>query len=404
MTIKRWPRTLLLASMYMMGILGIVATGGGGSGGGGDENWSCDLNVENISPTTDGSGDIWISVMIAVSNEKFTNSVVRLKSNGSEAVSYVVGIGQYDNYSRAIAIAADGSGDVYAGGDFDKGILRLNRDGSLDSGFAIGAGFNGRVNSLAPAMDGSGDVYVAGEFSTYDGNPVNQIVRLDSNGSLVGGFNPPVVFGYVVALATDMSDDIYLSNIPNGVGRLNSDGSRDMGFTVVATGGNVRSIAPAVDGSDDVYIGGEPRYLARANSNGSLDAGFATGSGFDWGIFSIAPAADGTGAIYAGGMFTTYDGNASNGIIRLNSNGSREANFMIGSGFDRGQFGEATISAVARAQDGTTDVFAGGTFDYYNGTRSFGIARLNDDGSLDPSFDVRLSTDLGTCSKETNLS
>jgi len=37
MTIKRWPRTLLLASMYMMGILGIVASGGGGGSGGDDE-------------------------------------------------------------------------------------------------------------------------------------------------------------------------------------------------------------------------------------------------------------------------------------------------------------------------------------------------------------------------------
>jgi hypothetical protein len=64
----------------------------------------------------------------------------------------------------AMAPATDGSGDLYVGGRFtaynSKGInriVRLNTDGTVDAGFAVGTGFNGTVNTLAPATDGSGD-------------------------------------------------------------------------------------------------------------------------------------------------------------------------------------------------------------------------------------------------------
>jgi len=48
MTIKRWPRTLLLASIYMMGILGVVASGGnGGSGGSSGDDEPAPITAAN---------------------------------------------------------------------------------------------------------------------------------------------------------------------------------------------------------------------------------------------------------------------------------------------------------------------------------------------------------------------
>jgi hypothetical protein len=47
-------------------------------------------------------------------------------------------------------------------------------------------GFNTQVNNIAIAKDGSGDVYVGGAFTTYDGNSgINRIVRLNAG----TGFN-----------------------------------------------------------------------------------------------------------------------------------------------------------------------------------------------------------------------
>ena len=87
--------------------------------------------------------------------------------------------------------AGDGSGDVYVGGTFTSyksasasHIVRLNADGSLDQGFATGAGFDGTVQSIALAADGSGDIIAGGEFTSYGATPVGRIARLDATGKL----------------------------------------------------------------------------------------------------------------------------------------------------------------------------------------------------------------------------
>jgi len=54
MTYKKWPRALLLASMYMMGILGVVASGGGGGSGGESEGGDID------NPPSESFDGIWL--------------------------------------------------------------------------------------------------------------------------------------------------------------------------------------------------------------------------------------------------------------------------------------------------------------------------------------------------------
>ena len=64
--------------------------------------------------------------------------------------------GAQQSLVRALAIAtvALNLDDVYVGGDFERGIQRLNDDGSLDFGFATGDGFNGPVTIIVAAADG----------------------------------------------------------------------------------------------------------------------------------------------------------------------------------------------------------------------------------------------------------
>jgi len=390
----------------MMGILGIVASGGSGGGGSDDENFSCGITVADIDPATDSSGDIWLSASVVVDPAdvpEHLNRVIRVKSNGLEASSFLVGTGNGQNWATSIAAAVDGSGDVYAGGDFSKGILRLNSDGSLDADFAIGSGFNGRVTKVAPATDGSATVYVAGNFSEYNGNPVGQTIRLNANGSVDGSFNPSIT-STSIALATDGSDDIYV-----GLNRLNSNGSLDTNYPSATC---VSSLAAAADlDFGDVYFYCNSNVsLERFNSTGTRDLGFSDGFGLVLRDLndpqfppSIVPAVDGTSAIYVGGYLERYDLNPVNDIIRLNNDGSIEANFITGSGFDRGRFGNGSIHSVVRAKDGTTDIYAGGEFDFYNGIITKSVARLNDDGSLDSGFQIRINTDRGVCDKQTNL-
>jgi hypothetical protein len=401
--------------LYGLGIFGILATGG--SSDDDDDSVDCIIDVvSDIESTIDGTNDIWVTADGL--GDPATIVVARLRSNGSEVSVFTVGTGLADR-ANAIAVAADGTGDLYVGGNFEKGILRLNSDASLDPGFAVGSGFTWSfgdmsVQSIVPAADGSGDIYVAGTFDTYDSNPTHGIVRLNADGSLDAVFDATSVGqGFSAALAADGSGRIYSSDVDGapgdrGVGRLNIDGSQDMGFTVFPSDFANMVITPAVDFTDDVYIGwGHAPALIRVDFSGATDSDFDIGTGFSGSLTpdltnpfvrSIEPVAFSAGAIYVGGDFTAYDGNAANGIVRLNNDGSQDFNFMIGSGFN------AAPTVITSALDGSSDIYVGGHFGWptrgYNGAPVTGIVRLKADGSLDTSFTPGITFDGNVCTNQ----
>ena len=369
-----------------------------------------DNNVQSISPTNDGSGDVYVGGNFSSYNGTTSNRIIRLNSDGSVDTAFTSG---FNSTVYSLSPTNDGSGNVYVGGAFttyngsgsgSTRIIRLNSDGSVDTAFAIGSGFNARVRSISPATDGSGDVYVGGSFTTYNGSASNRIIRLNSDGSVdtafvVGsGFDNEVLS---LSPAADGSGNVYAGGYfttYNGTGsnyiiRLNSDSSVDAGFAVGSGFDNeVLSLSPATDGSGDVYVGGlfttyngsASNRIIRLNSDGSVDAGFAVGSGFDSDVQSLSTATDGSGDVYVGGSFTTYNGSASNRIIRLNSDGTVDTAFAVGSGF--GAFDE--IKSLSPTTDGSGDVYVGGGFTTYNGTNSNRIIRLNSDGTVDTAFAV----------------
>src|SRR6185295_635292 len=160
-----------------------------------------------------------------------------------------------------IALAGDGSGRLYVGGDFTTyngtevtRLIRLNPDGTIDPAFVTGFGFNGSVRSIAPAGDGSGNVYVGGDFTSYNGTPANSLVRLHANGTVDLTF----VMG--------------------------------AGFTGAGLNSGVRSIASVGDRSGNVYVGGDftsyngtpANNLVRLQADGAVDPVFVTGVGFNF--------------------------------------------------------------------------------------------------------------------------
>ncbi|MES9972536.1 MAG: delta-60 repeat domain-containing protein, partial [Candidatus Thiodiazotropha sp.] len=289
----------------------------------------------------------------------------------------------FNDSVTSITPAADGSGDLYLIGDFttydntaSKHIIRLNSDGSVDTAFALGSGFDGAIKSVSTATDGSGDLYVGGIFTSYNGIASNHIIRLNSDGTVDTAF----------AVGT--------------------------GFAGVYSSTGVYAITPAMDGSGDLYVGGNfstyngiaSNNIIRLNSDGTVDDTFAVGSGFagvysSTGVYSISPATDTSGDLYVGGDFSSYNGIASNNIIRLNSNGTVDNGFSVGSGFDvsdDSSFGLPVIShvnTIAPTTDGSGDLYVGGSFDIYNGIASKNIIRLNSDGTVDNSFALGAGVD-----------
>ena len=79
--------------------------------------------------------------------------------------------------------------------------------------------------------------------------------------------------------------------------------------------------------------------------------------------------------------------------MRLNSDGSQQASFVIGVAGN-----EIAVRAIAIATDPfkPDKVYVGGDF-------AEGILRLNEDGSADGDFAVGISSEGGICSNETIL-
>jgi uncharacterized delta-60 repeat protein len=121
--------------------------------------------------------------------------------------------------------------------------------------------------------------------------------------------------------------------------------------------------------------------------SGDRDPSFDTGVpvGFDGGVNTLAIQAD--GKIIVGGGFTSYQGESANGIIRLNSDGSIDTSFNISDGFDSG-----TVYTLAIQADGK--IIVGGWFNGYQGESANRIIRLNSDGSIDDTFDMGTGFDL----------
>jgi hypothetical protein len=108
---------------------------------------------------------------------------------------FSVGTG-FDNIVSTIEIQTDGK--ILVGGSFttynetsSTRIARLNADGTLDSGFSVGTGFNSTVNTIA--IQTGGKILVGGGFTTYNGISSSRIARLGNDGFILvtDGDNAP---------------------------------------------------------------------------------------------------------------------------------------------------------------------------------------------------------------------
>jgi len=330
-------------------------------------------------------GKILVGGFFNAYNGVTQNYIARLNSDGSLDTSFNIGSG-FNSDVRSIAIQADGK--ILVGGLFleyngvtQNRIARLNSDGSLDTSFVTGSGFNNSVFSIALQADGK--ILAGGQFTVYNDVIQRRIARLNTDGSLDTSFVTGDGFNnglYSIALQADGKIVVggfftaYNGVTQNRIARLNSDGSLDTSF-VTGDGFNdtVLSIVPQADGK--IIVGGffneyngtsTGRGIARLNPNGSLDTSFVTGTSFNSGVYSIVLQAD--GKILVGGQFTTYNGALQGGIARLNPNGSLDTSFNISSGFN------SAVLSIALQADGK--ILAGGQFTAYNGVTQQRIARL----------------------------
>ena len=124
-------------------------------------------------------------------------------------------------------------------------------------------------------------------------------------------------------------------------------------------------------------------HIVRLDQSGSLDPNFKTGAGFSNATDVFCGLDSQNRLVCVGRVFTSYSGSACNGIVRINTNGSRDTTFNIGTGFAGGGF---TIKYISIQPD--DKVVVSGQFTSYSGSACNGIVRINPDGTRDTTFNI----------------
>ena len=270
-------------------------------------------------------------------------------------------------------------------------LNQFAQDGSLDLAFNPGIGATELIYTAALQTDGK--IVIGGNFDYYEGVSRDYIARLDNDGSLDNSFivgtgtNGTVIKSVVlpdgkIIIAGVFSN--YNGTSAGHIARLNSDGTLDATFNLGGVGANnyIYSVALLPDGKILIcggfttFNGVARNRMARLNSDGSLDSTFDVGSGFNDLVLTMAVQSD--GKILAGGSFNTFQGVSQNRIVRLNSNGSKDVTFNVGNGADN------IVRTIALQND--NKVLVGGNFVNFAGVSKRRITRLNSNGSQDVSF------------------
>ena len=341
------------------------------------------------------------------------NRIIRLNINGSIDSSFNVGTGFSGENSasgRVNKIFLQPDGKIIVIGYFRiyngvivNGIVKLNPDGSIDNSFNTGTGFDYSPEDIIRKSDGS--FIIVGKFLTYNGTETKYIVKLNSDGNKDETFNAGgvgannwiysikedsggrLIVGGIFNSYNNNNQTIGQPSLTNTVARINSDGSVDTQFNLPSSwnhNGSTFKICLQPDGKIilggiwTVFNGNPSGSIIRLNSDGSVDSGFNTGTGFNDKVNSIFLQPD--GKIIVGGQFSHFNGASANKIVRLNTDGTRDNSFNVGTGFSSTSFTTFIISIL---QQTNNKIVMGGSFENYKGTSFGNIIRLESDGSLE---------------------
>jgi uncharacterized delta-60 repeat protein len=385
----------------------------------------------------------------ALYGDNYSLYLTRSNADGSVDTSFGGGTGRvelpvtYGSSSAAPVIQSDGKVLITVGtpgSAADVKVVRLNADGTLDTGFGTGGA---AVVAVASGIDtprkillqGDGKIIVAGtgNSGTTATNDFT-LIRLNADGTLDTSFNGNGKLVVPVGTNADtangallqqdgkivVSGTVATGTFPDyGLIRVNADGTLDSTFgnggkLILPVGvGNDASYVVTQQGDGKLIAAGYSRSttaadsdwdmsLVRLNANGTLDTTFGSagkvithiGNQNDR-IFAIQIQPD--GKIVTAGTMNSQISNSLGGqfaITRYNADGTIDTSF--------GTDGIATLpghglgdQVASLALVNGKIVLFGSTFNNTQFDVGAVIARLNADGSLDSSFATGQASTIG---------
>ncbi len=297
-------------------------------------------------------------------------------------------------------ISVDSNNNAYVGGSFttyngvtSHFIIKLDPNGYVDSTFNVGNNFYYQLNDCVDAIaidEVNEKIYIGGKFTSYSGQTCNNIISLNYDGSINTDFDYGTGFnGAVYSIYHDSIDDlIYVGgnftsyngitgNSVNQFTCLNSDGSRYTGFTH-----SLSTIVSPVDGritryNNKIYYTCSyitPIEIIRFNLDGTVDNTFS----YDSNNYQINAAHDfrinDDGSLYVCGFPSGIPSDT--GLIKLNSTGGTDSSFT-----------SLLYSERHRAMEIVGDyMYVLSDSGRYDGTNPYCIAKIAFDGTKDLAF------------------
>lgn len=376
-----------------------------------------DAEAHSLALQTDGK--IVVAGEANLNNGDF--ALVRYNSNGTLDTAFdtdgrvTTDFGFGYDYSNSVVVQQDGKIVAAGAAQSDFALARYNSDGSLDTSFDI----DGKVTTdFYFYIDRGNTLFVqSGNRMILAGTSYNQsddfaLAGYLSDGSLDTTFgNDGLVstdfnFGdyqgediviqpdgkIIIAGSTSTSGD---SGI--GIARINQDGSLDDTF---AGDGTLRTdfsimddycTGVALQGDNKIVVFGTADgmfALARFNPDGSFDISFGTNGIVITDLQDVSGAFSGDVVLQPDDKILVVGGsNDDFTLVRYNSDGSLDNSFGTGGIVSTDFFGSPdTAYDLAIQSDGK--ILAAGYEGYGEDFGQFGLARYNEDGSLDTTFDL----------------
>ena len=300
------------------------------------------------------------------------------------------------------------NGQIVVGGSFTSyngnpvgNIARVNPNGSLDTAFqtASGLGANGLVRSVVINSDGT--ILIGGDFTSYNNVTRNHVARLNPDGSLDTTFDPGTgLNGPVYSIAS--SPGLVLLTATNGNGLEN-----DKIFNVGTGRGSVLINYNFIQDSNDlrVFYGGalifEAAVMAGPDTNTTVDIPFGPGTGpleivMNQGNITTGNPLWNYSAVIQSSInpqiIVGGDFTAAGGVFGQDHIARLLTNGIVDLSFDPNSGANGIVRTVA-IQDTNGQVLIGGDFTAVNGISANHITRLNTDGSVDSQFFSGTGTD-----------
>lgn len=268
-----------------------------------------------------------------------------------------------------------------------NGLVKIDNKGNIDSTFYTGYGFNGEgpyciINQISSAENNS--YYIGGYFTRYKGISNNFIIKILSDGQIDPSFKAGTNL-------TSQVDDIIIQSdgkiivlgfsthfkydTVSQIVRLLPTGEIDKSYKLLKRFKLKPDLVKIT--RDDALLVYVDHCIIKLNNRGEIDSSFTICFSQDNEVYAIEIQED--FKILLSGSFSEINAKQANNFIRLNEDGSIDNSFQT-SGTD---IGPSTILIQPDKK-----IVLGGLMNLYNGETCSQIIRLLPDGNIDPSFNL----------------